>query len=222
MSHPARSTPLLFSALTLLLCIFITTAGLNPAPARAAGETGEAAPWTLAAEENGIQVFTRPVAGSGIQEFKGIAEVGTAMHSIYDLLKDSNRFKEWFPNTPESKLIKRDENISYQYSVMATPWPTSDRDNVFRSVTEVDRDAGTIRISVSAAPDDYPMQDDRVRVRKANGYWFLEKQSKDRTRVTFVMHLEPGGGIPQWMINARVVATPLEAITNLRKTLGAN
>jgi hypothetical protein len=35
------------------------------------------------------------------------------------------------------------------------------------------------------------------------------------------MHLEPGGGIPEWMINARVVGTPFEALTNLRASPGS-
>jgi hypothetical protein len=35
------------------------------------------------------------------------------------------------------------------------------------------------------------------------------------------MHLDPGGGVPQWLINARVVETPFEALRNLRATLAA-
>ena len=36
------------------------------------------------------------------------------------------------------------------------------------------------------------------------------------------MHLDPGGGIPEWMINARIIATPFEALTNLRLSAKAN
>jgi hypothetical protein len=34
------------------------------------------------------------------------------------------------------------------------------------------------------------------------------------------MHLEPGGGVPDWLINTRVVETPFEALVNLRRALG--
>jgi hypothetical protein len=176
--------------------------------------------WTLDKQENGIEVYTRPVEGSGIKEFKGLAEVDVSVEKVLALLRDSNRFKTWFPNTPESKLLARDGDVSYQYSVMGTPWPMDDRDNVLRSVTTRNENTGVVGIEVTAAPDYYPVQKDRHRVQKAHGTWTLEPVGLDKTHVTFIMHLEPGGGIPQWMINARIVATPFEALTNLRATVG--
>ena len=178
------------------------------------------AEWTLDLQEDGIEVYTRPVEGSGIKEFKGIAEVGVSLEKILELLRDSSRFKTWFPNTPESKLLSRDGDVSYQYSVMGTPWPMDDRDNVLRSVTTRDENTGDVRIDITAAPDYYPAQDGRVRVQKAHGTWKLKPIGANKTHVMFKMHLEPGGGIPQWMINTRIVATPFEALTNLREILG--
>ncbi|MEM9177465.1 MAG: START domain-containing protein [Myxococcota bacterium] len=175
--------------------------------------------WALSREENGIVVHTRPVADSGIDEFRGVAEVDAPAEALVALLRDSARLKEWFPNTPESKLIDREGAISNQYSVLATPWPISDRDNVLRSVLSRDATTGVVEITLAANPDHYPEQDGRVRVRRANGVWRFEPLSESRTRVTFQMHLEPGGGIPQWMINARVVETPYEALTNLREII---
>ena len=176
--------------------------------------------WSLDKQKDGIDVYTRPVEGSGIKEFKGVAEVDVNVEKILALLRDSNRFKSWFPNTPESRLLARDGDVSYQYSVMGAPWPVNDRDNVLRSVTTRDENTGIIDIEITAAPDYYPVQKGRIRVRKAHGTWKLKPISPDKTHVTFTMHLEPGGGIPQWMINARIVATPFEALTNLRMTVG--
>ena len=182
-----------------------------------AATSSHAADWTLGRQEDGITVHTRPVDGSGIDEFRGVAEVDAPAEAIVALLRDSNRFKDWFPNTPESRLLDRNGAVSHQYSVMATPWPVSDRDNVLRSVLSRDTETGVVEITVTADPDHYPEQPDRVRVRRAKGLWRFEPLSESRTRVTFQMHLEPGGGIPQWMINARVVATPFEALGNLRE-----
>jgi ribosome-associated toxin RatA of RatAB toxin-antitoxin module len=178
-----------------------------------------AAEWDLQREENGITIYTRPVPNSGIREFKGIAEVDHNAKMILALLRDIDRFKTWFPNTPESKLVERDGDVSVQYSVMDAPWPVSDRDNVLRSVTSHDDETGQIQIQVAAAPDAYPEQPDRVRVKKAKGSWILEPLSELKTRVTFQMHLEPGGGIPEWLTNARVVDSPFEALTNMREVL---
>ena len=176
--------------------------------------------WSLDKQKDGIDVYTRPVEGSGIKEFRGVAEVDSSVDAIVGLLRDSDRFKTWFPNTPESRLLARDDNVAYQYSVMGTPWPMADRDNVLRSVIARDEITGVVDITVTAAPDYHPTQKGLIRVQKANGTWKLEPMGPEKTHVTFTMHLEPGGGIPQWMINTRIVATPFEALTNLRATVG--
>ncbi len=196
---------------TLVLTLFALILASSPIAA--------SAEWTLDKQENGIDVYTRPVSGSGIKEFKGTAELDGDLEAVLRVLRDSDGYKNWFPNTRESKLLDRSNDVSYQYSVMGAPWPVSDRDNVFRSVTRRDEKTGIVDIKVTAAPDYYPEQEDRVRVRKANGTWKLEPLDSKRTRVTFTMHLEPGGGIPQWMINTRIVATPFEALSNLRVSI---
>lgn len=201
----------------LRIAIVVATAIATAAPALA----GEA-PWSLVRERDGITVHTRPVEGSGILEFKGEALVAAPAEAIRGLLRDAERFKDWFPNTSESKLLAREGDTSYQYSVLDTPWPVSDRDNVFKAVTRIEPSSGTIRIAISADPDRHPEQPDRVRVRRARGEWLLVPVSPEQTRVRFTMHLEPGGGVPQWMINAQVVETPFEALTNLRATLAGS
>ena len=200
------------------LCALISVGALL-----GAGETAAASEeWSLDKQKDGIEIYTRPVAGSGIKEFKGVADVDASINGIVAVLRDSDRFKTWFPNTPESRLLSREGTTSYQYSVMATPWPMSDRDNVLRSVSTHDEVTGVVHITVDAAPDYHPVQNGRVRVQHARGSWRLEPLDENKTHVTFTMHLEPGGGIPQWMINARIVATPFEALTNLRATVGSS
>lgn len=193
--------------LVALLMLFVT--GVDGA--RAAEVS-----WRLDREQDGIVVYTRPVEGSGIREFKGSARVAASVDSIRALLRDADHFKDWFPNTIESRLLDREGNVAYQYSVLDLPWPVSDRDNVFRSETETDSATGRISIRVTAAPDYHPEQPERVRVRRAIGQWLLEPVSPGETQVTFTMHLEPGGGVPQWLINTQVVETPFDALTHLR------
>ena len=182
----------------------------------AAPSTSLAEDWTLVKQEDGIDVHTRPVPGSDIKAFKGSGLVDADIETVLRVLRDSDHYQDWFPNCPESKLLKRDGAISYQYSVTAAPWPVDDRDNIFRSVLTRDESTGRIEIAIEAAPEAYPRQPDRVRVQRAEGSWLLEPAGPDRTRVVFTMHLEPGGGIPKWMVNTRVVTTPFEALTNLR------
>lgn len=199
-----------------MMRIRAVVAGLAFAALSGSSATAGEAPWSLARERDGIVVHTRPVAGSGIREFRGSAVVPASVEAIRAVLRDADHFKDWFPNTSESRLLARDGAVAYQYSVLDAPWPVSDRDNVFRSETRIDPATGRVSIGVTAAPDYHPEQPERVRVRRAEGQWLLEPVGPADTRVTFRMHLEPGGGVPQWLINAQVVDTPFDALTNLR------
>jgi hypothetical protein len=198
-----------------LLCLARLTSVLWAAePDESASES-----WSLERQADGIDVFTRPVPGSAVKAFKGEGIVEADLETVLAVLRDSDHYQDWFPNCPESKLLKREGPLSFQYSVTEAPWPVTDRDNIFRSVLMRDESTGHVEISVTAAPDAYPEQPDRVRVRLANGGWRLAPEGRDRTRVVFTMHLEPGGGVPIWMVNARILSTPFEAITNLRRVV---
>lgn len=204
-----RKLLLLPSAIHLSLCLCLATG------------TANASEWELQKQAEGIDVHTRSLADSAVREFKGEGIVGVEIDAIVDLLRDSSRFKDWFPNTSESRLLERDGDVSYQYSVMSMPWPISDRDNIFRLVFTRDESTGRVELSIAAAPDYHPVQRRHHRVTRAKGSWLLTPNGPDETHVRFTMHLEPGGGIPVWMVNAEIVSTPFGALVNMRRILGA-
>ncbi|MEZ4355297.1 MAG: START domain-containing protein [Myxococcota bacterium] len=177
--------------------------------------------WQLAKQADGIDVHTRPVPGSGVVEFRGRAEVDASVEAVFAVLQDVEGFRDWFPDTLESRLLERKERSSVRYSVLDAPWPLSDRDHVLRTTSLRDSDTGAIRIAIVSDPTFHPEQPGRVRIRVAQGSWALEPlDGGRRTRVTFAMHLDPGGGLPDWLVNARIVGTPFEALTNLRARVG--
>lgn len=203
----------------VLLASPLASTAARAEPAESTAEVSDETGWIRARREAGIDVYTRSVPGSDVKAFKGEGLVAAPIERIRALLRDADRLHEWFPNTPASKLIRVEGDTRLQHSVMATPWPVTNRDNVLRSVTTQDPATGRVDIQLSAAPDAYPIQKDLHRVTKANGSWRLEPRGPNETWVQFAMHLEPGGGIPDWLVNARVEATPFEALTNLRAIL---
>src|SRR5262245_8871241 len=82
-----------FASIAFALLGLLAGLAFDPAAADAAE-----ASWTLDRERDGITVHTRPVAGSGIREFKGSALVAAPVESIRALLRDADHFKDWFPN----------------------------------------------------------------------------------------------------------------------------
>lgn len=172
--------------------------------------------WVERFNEDGIAVHTRPMAESSFQEFRGRTVVPAPLDSVLATILDGDRFHEWFPDCPRSELLERNGDVQLQYTVTAAPWPVSDRDAIYEMAVSRDESGGSALVRVGVRPDAYPLQDSMVRVEKAKGSWTLRSVDADRTEVTFQMHLEPGGGIPAWLANARVVDTPKGAMVGLR------
>ena len=61
-----------------------------------------------------------------------------------------------------------------------------------------------------------------MRIPYLSGYWLLEKQGANRTKVTYQVHADPGGSIPHWLANATAVNNPYETLKNMKKQLKNN
>ncbi len=55
--------------------------------------------WELQKSRNGIDVYTRSVEGSSLKESKVEAIINASVDEIFTLLKQGNRFYEWYPKT---------------------------------------------------------------------------------------------------------------------------
>jgi hypothetical protein len=155
------------------------------------------ADWELRAEEDGIRVYTRPVPGSPVAAMR--AEI-TILAPVDALL---------------GVLMSQQADVQLRYVVTAAPWPVDSRDAIYRYRVSRDANAGSATIRVDVAPDAHPRQEGYVRVLEAEGRWRLVP-AEDATKVTWEMHLDPGGSLPAWLVNRRLVETPLGALRGLR------
>lgn len=201
------------NALRIAAVLFALGAG-----AGAATET----PWNLAKEAEGIRIFTRPVANSPLKEFRGEIELAVSPDKVVEVLRDANAFRKWMPDVVESKLLASTPNDQYHYLENATPWPVSHRDGVYHFTYSKGKGSNpdAVVVKVEAAPQYVPAKDGKVRIPKSDGYWFIEPTGTT-TKVTYQIHADPGGSIPNWMANATVVDTPLKTLKSLRTYLQA-
>ena len=173
------------------------------------------ADWELRAEEDGIRVYTRPVPGSQVAAVRGETTIPAPVDAVQGVLMDAGRLPEWFPNCPTARVLSQEADVQLRYVVTAAPWPVDSRDAVYRYRVSRDADTGSTTIRVGVEPDAHPRQDGYVRILEAEGRWTLVP-ADGATKVTWEMHLDPGGSLPAWLINRRVVETPLGALRGLR------
>ncbi len=174
--------------------------------------------WKLEMDKDGVKVYTRPVKGSNIKEFRGEITVKSNMGSILAIIDSVPEYTRWMYKCSYAERLKKINRISgYVYSVLASPWPLTDRDMcTYYNVTQ-DTNTRIVTISIKGVKDYIPSKPDKVRIPSIKGYWQLIPVSKGITKVVYQVHSESGGSVPASIVNMYITDTPYYNLINLKK-----
>ena len=177
--------------------------------------------WDLKKEKNGVKVFTRAIEGSNFNEFMSVGIHAGSIGSLISVLQDDTNFCNWFPDCKEFKLLKKPSKLErLQYMVVKAPFPVSNRDTIQHTVLSQDFVSKTVLINLSASPETLPEVPGTIRIPKSRGFWKFTPLDNNQVEVTFQLHSDPGGTLPEWVANIFVTETPLKAVLNLIKLAG--
>lgn len=177
------------------------------------------AQWNLEKNEEGIKVFTRTVDGSNYKEFKAEMVLEYSAENIIKLIKDADNFDKWIHNCKNSKLLKRVSNEEqFNYTESELPFPFENRDMVFKA--RFSQMKNIHRVKLEGVRDFIPEKRKITRMDKAKGGWELIELENNKTKVIYQLWVEPGGSLPAWLANLKVVEIPFETLKKMRKQLG--
>ena len=168
-------------------------------------------------EENApVQIWTQAISGSNFKAFRGQVIINAPLQKTLAVIKDTVNIPKWYHNTAVAKKIATlNHNQSLNYTVTTAPWPVTNRDSV-TLVTDKPQANGEYLIELSSRPDEYPEQENRIRIPKLEGFWKLVPLADNKTEVTLQIAAEPGGEIPSWLANSMVIDMPFYSLTNLK------
>jgi hypothetical protein len=172
--------------------------------------------WKLAKDEDGIQVYLKPITGSSYKAYRGVTTIRTDLKTLRGLQENVAKACEWVHECEEQKLLKHEGATAWTYSKFNTPWPVTPRDSVVK-VTTREAGSGALRRELEGVPGYIDEQDGFVRVSKVEGYWLFEPKPDGEVQVTYQVHTEPGGSVPSWLANKFVVEAPFNTLLELRK-----
>jgi len=176
------------------------------------------AKWTLKKEKNGVSIYTRPVEGSPLKEFKGIVNIRTSPEAAKALLLDLPTYTKWQHNCIKSSLLQKNSaDDIVGISLTDAPWPVQDREAIVR--TKVVEENGSIILNMTATPDFTKPTSGVVRVPKMTGFWKITSKGDGAIEVLQQVHASPGGRIPDWLANSAVVDTPYNTLLNMKLRL---
>lgn len=175
--------------------------------------------WELKKIGDGIRVYTGLKQGSDFKSFKAEMKVNAEIDQVKYILQNVDLYPNLFPDTKELKVLKRpNDSTLIQYSHTETPWPIDDRDGVYQVRFKKRADGGFEALG-EALPNYLPEKEDIVRIKKTNSIWVVIPQKDGMIKITYIVSAEPGGNLPDWLVNSAIVDIPFNTFTNLKATL---
>jgi hypothetical protein len=174
--------------------------------------------WKLRTDEGGVKIYTRGIAESNVQEFKGEVTVKSNISGILGIIDSVSEYPKWMKNCIESKRLKKvSPSSGYTYYVIKAPWPVSDRDAcTFYNVTQ-DTTTKIVTVTLKAVKDYIPEKSGRIRIPSMKGSWTLIPVAKGVTKIVYQVHCDIGGLVPAVIINAYITETPFSNLTTIKK-----
>jgi len=172
--------------------------------------------WELKKNKNGIQVYTRESENTPIKSFKGVALFDAAPERILEVIQDLANYPQWMDRCEYGEVLEKlSPDDYYIHTKMSMPFPVKNRDVVQRII--IVRQGGDIVIDIQSTPEYIDEEEDYIRIPFSEGYWRLTPTNSGSTKVELISTSDPGGSIPDWVVNMMIVSTPYNMLENLQE-----
>ena len=196
----------------VLFIIFLFLIKLLPA----SGQTN----WLLSEDKNGIKIYTAIVPDSKIKAVKVICEFKATPSALIACLLDVNNSKEWVYHTKLSRLVKQvSPSELYYYSEVTLPWPVQNRDFVAHLKVTQNPATKVVTMDGPAVPGVVPVKKGIIRIEDSKGKWTITPIANNEIRVEYMLHVDPGGTLPAWVVNTFATEGPMQIFKNLKLEL---
>jgi len=176
--------------------------------------------WNLRADEDGIKVYTSLVPGSKIKGIKVETRFDASAPQLVALLMDIKTSTDWVYHLKSAVLLKQvSASELYYYSEVSLPWPAANRDFVAHLTVTQDPETKVVTIDGPAVPGFVPEKKGIVRVNESVGKWLITPVGNDKVSVIYTLHMDPGGGLPSWLVNMFAADAPMKVFKSMRKQL---
>lgn len=176
--------------------------------------------WIFKNEKGGVKVYYRKT--SDIYELKLITSIKSSLSGLVYLLSEVENYPKWGYKVAESRLLSHNsEKESVYYSRLDFPWPLDDRDIIMQNRIEQDPGTGKIIATSLAVPQQLAEKTGIVRITNAKTVWTIVPGTGGWLYVEYYIYSDPGGSLPDWLVNMAIDVGPRETIKNIREFVAA-
>jgi len=178
--------------------------------------------WSRAAEVVGVTVDQRQVTGERSRSLRAEGVVDAPPAACLAAVRDTGFFRRSMPFVEVAEVVAREgEAVTFFHSRVAPPFCAA-RESTLRVVVEP-LPAGGWRQAWAIANERGPAaQGGAVLVTLNTGSWeFTPIDGGRRTLVRYRILTDPGGDLPEWLVERCNVSAVVEAFHQLRQASGA-
>lgn len=196
----------------LLFIVFLLQISLEAQSAKAS--------WKLKKEVDEMKVYTRKTEGSNLEEIKVNFIVPASLMSVVALVNDVPASTEWVYACGEARLVKQvSATESISYGRVSVPFPMSDRDYVVKSKLSQDAKTKEVFINTTHTSGHVANVEDCVRIPKMIIKWRIKPLAGQKVQIEYHLVSDPGGTIPDWVVNLAIDKGPVSSIKNMKEML---
>lgn len=175
----------------------------------------DAQSWELSKDKNGIKVYVKKTEKYRMPASKVTAVINAPYEKVVSAIFDVENYLEYVPDCAEIEVLKRNgaSELIY-YGLYDTPWPAADRDLIIQ-LKKIPITNG-VKIDMTNKSNYIEVKDDATRIPIYFGSWEIVKV-KEGVKVTLEYQTDPGGSVPDWMIQGAATKTPYNMVDELKK-----
>jgi hypothetical protein len=173
--------------------------------------------WKLKKDKNGIQVYSRKTPNFKFDELKVDCIFEGKISQLAAVILDVNNQYQWVYKTAKSELLKQvtDADLFY-YSEIECPWPFDNRDLIARMTITQNTSTKILSIVAKSVDDYLPRKKNLVRVKYSSALWTITPLNNAQFKVEYKIQIDPGDGVPAWILNMFATNGPYESFKNLK------
>ena len=173
--------------------------------------------WKLKKDKNGIQVYSRKTPNFKFDELKVDCIFEGKISQLAAVILDVNNQYQWVYKTAKSEILKQvtDADLFY-YSEIECPWPFDNRDLIARMTITQNTSTKILSIVAKSVDDYLPRKKNLVRVKYSSALWTITPLSNAQFKVEYKIQIDPGDGVPAWILNMFATNGPYESFKNLK------
>lgn len=187
------------------------------------GQIALASDESLVIDRQQVKVWTVTVPGEPLRGFRAVTTVRSNLSGLVGLLMDTEAAPRWIYRTERVQVLRCDEAAG-TFAVLAEMdfWPLANRDVVVEG--RVTQDPATLAVTIDShgvSLASAPPREGRVRMPAMRGRWEFRPLGAGLVEVTMSGHADPGGHIPDFLVNLMIKDTPYQTLLGLRRAIPA-